>query len=127
MCPACSSGCADFFGANRFVERDGSPVDVELTKMKSESGARVPFRLDGKTVLVTGCGAIGPGWGNGKAISVLFARQGAQVFGVDINRDAADETFRIIASEGGCMAVSAGNVTHAADAAAVVSACLERF
>ena len=28
------------------------------------------FRLDGKVALVTGCGTLGEGWGNGKAIAV---------------------------------------------------------
>ena len=36
------------------------------------------LRLDGKIALVTGCGTRGEGWGNGKAIAVLLARQGAQ-------------------------------------------------
>ena len=42
--------------------------------------------LTARVALVTGCGSIGPGWGNGKATSVLFAREGAAVFGVDRNR-----------------------------------------
>src|SRR5258706_384755 len=40
-------------------------------------------RLTGKTALVVGAGSIGPGWGNGKATAVTFARQGAQVFRLD--------------------------------------------
>ncbi|TIL77100.1 MAG: 3-oxoacyl-ACP reductase, partial [Mesorhizobium sp.] len=40
-------------------------------------------RLDGKAVLVTGAGSMGPGWGNGKAAAVLFAREGAKVLAVD--------------------------------------------
>ena len=31
-------------------------------------------RLKDKVAIVTGCGSVGPGWGNGKAIAVLFAR-----------------------------------------------------
>ena len=42
------------------------------------------LRLDGKVALVTGCGTAEPGWGNGKTISVLFARQGATIAGVII-------------------------------------------
>jgi hypothetical protein len=34
----------------------------------------------GKTAMVVGAGSIGPGWGNGKATAVTFAREGAQVF-----------------------------------------------
>ncbi|MET3353155.1 UNVERIFIED_ORG: NAD(P)-dependent dehydrogenase (short-subunit alcohol dehydrogenase family) [Xanthobacter viscosus] len=95
--------------------------------MSGEPGTKSPFRLDGKVVLVTGCGSIGPGWGNGKAISVLFARQGARVFGVDLNLDAADETRGIVEGEGGEMAVRAGDVTSSTDTSAMVQACLDRF
>ncbi len=35
--------------------------------------------------IVTGAGSVGPGWGNGKATAVLFAREGAKVLAVDIN------------------------------------------
>ena len=45
--------------------------------------------LGGKVAIVTGAGSVGPGWGNGKATAVLFARQGARVFLVDINEAAA--------------------------------------
>lgn len=58
-------------------------------------------RLEGKVAIVTGAGSIGPGWGNGKATAVLFAREGARVVCVDINPAAAEETRAIIASEGG--------------------------
>ena len=34
-------------------------------------------RLAGKVALVTGAGSVGPGWGNGRAAAVLFAREGA--------------------------------------------------
>ena len=39
-----------------------------------------------KTAMVVGAGSIGPGWGNGKATAVTFAREGAQVFCVDRQR-----------------------------------------
>ena len=35
--------------------------------------------------MVVGAGSIGPGWGNGKATAVTFAREGAQVACVDLN------------------------------------------
>ena len=35
-------------------------------------------RLQDKVAIVTGCGSVGPGWGNGKAMAVLFAREGAK-------------------------------------------------
>ena len=48
-------------------------------------------RLKNKVAIVTGAGSVGPGWGNGKATAVLFAREGAKVLAVDNNPDAADE------------------------------------
>ena len=56
-------------------------------------------RLDGKVAVVTGAGSIGTGWGNGKATSVLFAREGAKVVCVDVNPAAAEETRSIIVGE----------------------------
>ena len=53
-------------------------------------------RLKDKVALVSGAGSSGPGWGNGKATAVLFAREGAKVLAADINRDAALETKRMI-------------------------------
>jgi NAD(P)-dependent dehydrogenase (short-subunit alcohol dehydrogenase family) len=54
------------------------------------------LKLTDKVVYLTGCGSVGPGWGNGKSIAVLFARQGAAIYGVDLNEVAARETQRII-------------------------------
>jgi NAD(P)-dependent dehydrogenase (short-subunit alcohol dehydrogenase family) len=44
-------------------------------------------RVRGKAIIVTGAGSIGPGMGNGKAASILYAREGGRVLLVD--RDAA--------------------------------------
>ncbi len=43
----------------------------------------MPGRVEGKVALIVGAGCIGPGWGNGRAAAVLFAREGAKVFAVD--------------------------------------------
>ena len=56
-------------------------------------------RLKGKVAMVVGAGSIGPGWGNGKATAVTFAREGAQVFCVDRNAAAAEETVEIVTGE----------------------------
>ena len=47
-------------------------------------------RLDGKVALITGAGSVGPGWGNGRATAVLFAREGARVIALDRDPAAAD-------------------------------------
>ena len=84
-------------------------------------------RLHGKVALITGCGSVGPGWGNGKAMAVLFAREGAQVFVLDINAEAAAETSAIIAGEGGTVRTRVADVGCAEDVAAAVGACLDAF
>ncbi len=85
------------------------------------------LRLDGKVALVTGCGTVGEGWGNGKAISVLLARQGASVYGCDLNLEAAQVTRELIRSEGGIAEVQTSDVTHADAVKQLVQACIAQF
>ncbi|MEI8402802.1 MAG: SDR family NAD(P)-dependent oxidoreductase, partial [Alcaligenaceae bacterium] len=58
-------------------------------------------RLEGKVALVTGAGCVGPGWGNGRAIAVRFAQEGAHVFAVDKDLSTMTETLALIAEAGG--------------------------
>jgi len=84
-------------------------------------------RLKDKVAIVTGAGSIGPGWGNGKATAVLFAREGAKVFAVDLNRTAAEETKSLIAQEGGLCTVHQADVTKSGEVKAFVERCLEIY
>ena len=84
-------------------------------------------RLKGKTAMVVGAGSIGPGWGNGKATAVTFAREGAQVFCVDRNAAAAEETVKIITGEGGKAVAFTADVSRAAEVEAMVAACLKTY
>ena len=84
-------------------------------------------RLDGKTAIVVGAGSIGPGWGNGKATAVTFAREGARVFCVDRNAKAAGETAEIITKEGGHAVAFAADASRAADIEAMVASCLKTY
>ena len=84
-------------------------------------------RLAGRTVLVFGAGSSGPGWGNGKAAAVLYAREGARVVAVDVRLEAAEETAAIIASEGGVAHAVAADVTRGAEVATAVGVAVERF
>jgi NAD(P)-dependent dehydrogenase (short-subunit alcohol dehydrogenase family) len=61
-------------------------------------------RMKDRIVLVTGAGSSGPGWGNGKAAAVLYAREGAKVLAVDRRIEAAEETQTLIEAEGGTCA-----------------------
>jgi NAD(P)-dependent dehydrogenase (short-subunit alcohol dehydrogenase family) len=59
-------------------------------------------RLSDKTAVIFGAGQMpGRTIGNGKATALAFAREGAKVFCVDINSEAAEETVRAIRAEGG--------------------------
>ena len=76
-------------------------------------------RLKGKAAIVVGAGSIGPGWGNGKATAVTFAREGAQVLCIDRNGAAAEETAAIILSEGGTAVAFTADVSKAGDVEAM--------
>ena len=84
-------------------------------------------RLAGKVAIVTGAGSSGPGIGTGKAISTLFAREGAKVLLADKNVGAAEETLAGIRQDAGDASVFEGDVTQAADCAAIVAAAEERY
>jgi NAD(P)-dependent dehydrogenase (short-subunit alcohol dehydrogenase family) len=84
-------------------------------------------RLSGKVALVIGAGSVGPGWGNGKAAAALFAREGAKVFAVDVNPEAAEETAAIIREEGGQARSWHADVTRAAEVARMVEACTDAY
>ena len=84
-------------------------------------------RLKGKTALVVGGGSVGPGWGNGKAAAVLYAREGARVAVVDWRPDAAQETVDLITQAGGVALSLSGDMTHEADVAAVCDKAIAAF
>ncbi|MCC7275356.1 MAG: SDR family oxidoreductase [Alphaproteobacteria bacterium] len=84
-------------------------------------------RLKGRTVLVFGAGSSGPGWGNGKAAAVAFAREGANVAAVDLREEAAAETCGIIREEGGTALALAADVTRGEDVARAVAATVGAF
>ncbi len=84
-------------------------------------------RLEGKVALVFGAGSIGPGWGNGKATAVAYAREGSRVLAVDLNPAAAQETRDIIRAEGGTCEASAADVTGSDSVREAVRHCLQAF
>jgi NAD(P)-dependent dehydrogenase (short-subunit alcohol dehydrogenase family) len=84
-------------------------------------------RLANKVALVFGAGSAGPGWGNGKAAAVAFAREGAKVVAVDWRGEAAEETRDIIRGEGGTAIAIAANVTENDDIRRAVDATVKEF
>jgi NAD(P)-dependent dehydrogenase (short-subunit alcohol dehydrogenase family) len=83
-------------------------------------------RLDNRVALVLGAGSSGPGWGNGKAAAMLYAREGARVIAVDRDGEAARETASIIASEGNEALALSADVTSSAEIAGVVAEATRR-
>jgi NAD(P)-dependent dehydrogenase (short-subunit alcohol dehydrogenase family) len=79
-------------------------------------------RLHEKVALVVGAGSVGPGWGNGKAAAVLFAREGAKVLCADVNQNAANETVEIIRQENGTAKAIRADVTSHDDIRRMVKA-----
>ncbi len=58
-------------------------------------------RLKDRVALVLGAGSVGPGWGNGKASAVAYAREGAIAICIDVRLAAAEETVGIIGAKAG--------------------------
>ena len=85
-------------------------------------------RLKGKTAIIVGAGQTpGETIGNGRAMSILFAREGAQVLCVDRVAERAEETAAMIVAEGGQATAFTANVTKADDVAAMIEAGKERL
>ncbi|MEY2450452.1 MAG: hypothetical protein QOD92_26 [Acidimicrobiaceae bacterium] len=87
-------------------------------------------RLEGKRVLVVGAGTQRSDdpeapIGNGRAIAVLAAREGASVICVDRDRDAAEETAALVEKEGGAATVIVADVSSEDDCKALVSDAID--
>jgi NAD(P)-dependent dehydrogenase (short-subunit alcohol dehydrogenase family) len=85
-------------------------------------------RLEGKVAIVTGAGQTpGDTIGNGRAISILFARAGARVMLVDLRLDSAQETRSMIDREGGESFAFAADVSRANDCRRLAEKCAETY
>jgi NAD(P)-dependent dehydrogenase (short-subunit alcohol dehydrogenase family) len=78
-------------------------------------------RFTGKVAIVTGAGCVGPGWGNGRAVAVGLAREGALVVGIDRAAAPMAETAAHIAEEGGRFEQAVLDVTDGAAIARLVA------
>lgn len=83
-------------------------------------------RLRDRVVIVFGAGSVGEGWGNGKAASVAYAREGAVVIAVDREREAAEATVSIVQQVGGRAHAYAANATGSDSVESVVEDVLAR-
>jgi len=87
-----------------------------------ESKAEGMGRLPGTVAIVTGGGA-----GIGRAIALVFAREGAKVAVADIDLTAAEATAATIAAGGGSARAVQVDVTDAASVEGMVSATVRSF
>lgn len=71
--------------------------------------------LSSKVVLLTGIGSVGKGDGNGTTIALLFARQGALIYGCDINLEAAQSASKRIADDAEARSHASRNLTAFVD------------
>ena len=84
-------------------------------------------RLAGKVAIVTGAGCIGPGWGNGRAITARFIEEGASVLAVDRSPDALVETMALVKASKDKIASHISDVTDADQLAVMIDACQKHF
>ncbi|KMO20268.1 SDR family NAD(P)-dependent oxidoreductase [Methylobacterium platani] len=84
-------------------------------------------RLQGKVAIITGAGCVGPGWGNGRAAAVIFAREGARVFAVDLRAEAMGETVARVREIGGDITTHLCDATKAGEVEAMVAACVAAY
>ncbi|HXA41266.1 MAG TPA: SDR family NAD(P)-dependent oxidoreductase [Phenylobacterium sp.] len=85
-------------------------------------------RLEGKIAVVVGAGQTpGETVGNGRAMAILFAREGASVLCVDRVVERAEETVALIAEEGNVASSLAADVVKAADCARIVDEAKARY
>jgi NAD(P)-dependent dehydrogenase (short-subunit alcohol dehydrogenase family) len=88
----------------------------------------VAGRLEGKAAVVVGAGqSPGETLGNGRAMALLFAQEGARVLCVDRVAERAQETAAMIDEAGGEAYALQADVTRAAEAAAIVAEALARL
>lgn len=85
-------------------------------------------RLEGKIAVVVGAGQTpGETVGNGRAMAMLFARQGANVLCIDRLGERAEETAAMILEEGGAASSLAADVAKGADCARIVEEAKARY
>ena len=94
--------------------------------------ARSHGRLAGRRIIVVGAGQrkiidAEPPIGNGRAMAVLFAREGAQVACIDMNQEAANNTVAQITSEGGKAFADIVDVSDIAAIAPAVERCAKHL
>jgi NAD(P)-dependent dehydrogenase (short-subunit alcohol dehydrogenase family) len=88
----------------------------------------MPARLAGKIAIVAGAGQTpGETIGNGRAIALRFAQEGAEILCVDRDLARAQETAAMIAAAGGTAFAHQADISVAAECQAMVDAAIARW
>jgi NAD(P)-dependent dehydrogenase (short-subunit alcohol dehydrogenase family) len=86
------------------------------------------MRLEEKVAIIIGAGQTpGQTLGNGRAVALLFAREGARVLAVDRDLASAEETVRLIHAEGGEAQACEADVTVETSLQAAIARCVARW
>lgn len=112
-----------------------APTEIDLSRqMHPETLGQAPgrSRLQGRRVLVVGAGQRTipeqqPPIGNGRAISVLFAREGASLVCLDLSAEAAQGTVDQIKQEGGQAFAEVADVSDVTQIAGIVERAAQRL
>jgi NAD(P)-dependent dehydrogenase (short-subunit alcohol dehydrogenase family) len=109
-----------------------SAHESQATPLPGDPGLPQAQRLAGKVAIVTGAGSRpagpdGPIVGNGRATSIVLAREGAKVVLVDERRDWAEATLDMIERDGGEAILVETDVTRSESCQHAVERALEAF
>lgn len=85
-------------------------------------------RLANKAAVIVGAGQRpGEGIGNGRAMALLFAREGARVLCVDRDEGSLAETVRLVRAEGGEAQAHVADISREPDCAGITGAARHRL
>lgn len=84
-------------------------------------------RMKDKVVVVAGAGSVGPGWSNGRASAVLYAREGAKLYLIDRDPASLEETRRLVAAEGAPVHAETGDLTDGTTVERLLADCVARY
>lgn len=84
-------------------------------------------RFKSRIAIVTGAGCVGAGWGNGRAMAVRLAEEGAKVLAVDREQARLDETLSLAGDAASSITTCICDVTDAASVQAMVRACVDAY
>ena len=84
-------------------------------------------RFEDKVAIVTGAGCVASGWGNGRAIAVRLAEEGARVFAVDRDPERLKETLSLAGPSAKYITTHECDVTNAQDVQSMIQSCISKL